>query len=319
MTPTTLELMDHQRETEDGHTDFSPPDATPAEIETRHSCWNTRRAKFRNAIESTDNCARRLQRWDNCGACAVIEESKSTGKIRITCWHCHDRLCMPCQRRRSQALKDAIDYNAQGGRLRFVTLTEKHVPEPLKNQLKDLREDFAKLRRSKLWKENVRGGISSVEVKLGDDGLWHVHLHLILEGNYIDQEELSTAWFNATGDSHIVDIREVTNLDKASHYITKYITKPVDTGTLNNSEALSEFAEAIKGTRTYALLGKWKKPPPRPDADDPGDWEPVATVADWHRAKQLELPWALILEERLSHAKWIETNASESPPIPHFE
>jgi hypothetical protein len=215
---------------------------------------------------------------------------------------------MPCQRRRSQALRDAIDYNNDQGDLRFVTLTQTHREEPLEESIKRIRVHFAALRRHRLWKSNVSGGASSLEIVLSRSGLWHVHLHCIVAGNFIDQGDLSEAWRSVTGDSKIVDIRIIKDLDRASHYVTKYITKPIDSYTLSQPAKLAEFARAIKGTRTYSLIGDWKKPPERPDADDPGDWEPVATVQEWHHACQLELPWALLLAEKMKDCRWLEKN-----------
>ena len=54
------------------------------------------------------------------------------------------------------------------------------------------------------------------------------HIHIVYEGDYLPQHELSEVWADITGDSYVVDIRGTPNgmsRDRAANYVTKYITK----------------------------------------------------------------------------------------------
>jgi hypothetical protein len=54
----------------------------------------------------------------------------------------------------------------------------------------------------------VRGGFYAIEPIHKGRG-WHVHIHAILDADYLPQAELSRLWHEITGDAYIVDIRRV--------------------------------------------------------------------------------------------------------------
>ena len=117
----------------------------------------------------------------------------------------------------------------------------------------DLKERFTHLQKSQreLWMRKSRGrgsvldgvvgAVWSYEVKRGkNSGSWHPHLHMIaLAENIPDQAQLSEEWHNITGDSFIVDVREIsaaTDEETASGFaeVFKYAVKfsdqpPADT------------------------------------------------------------------------------------------
>ena len=125
----------------------------------------------------------------------------------------------------------------------LVTLTVKDGP--------DLEERFNHLHKAQreLWKRKQRGVVSSplagiqgavwsYEIKRGTgSGEWHPHLHMIALAESIpDQSHLATEWLNITGDSHIVDVRPISQVDPVSGFIEvfKYAVKfsdqpPADT------------------------------------------------------------------------------------------
>jgi hypothetical protein len=103
------------------------------------------------------------------------------------------------------------------------------------------------------------GGVAILETKVSEyDGLWHVHLHIITEGQFVDQRELSRAWHEITGDSSIVDVRAVRDHAKSIAYICKYVSKPIDASLYGNDRALDEYILAISGRKTLATFGTWR-------------------------------------------------------------
>lgn len=239
----------------------------------RHSGWAGDRRRIWEALGRCHEPARRLDAFANCGSSAWGHWCE--GEPVITCNHCRDRLCQPCQTARRAHLVEAILFAVAGAltRVRFMTFTLKHNRTPLTAQLDRLYLAFRTLRRTKLWRESQTGGAFFLEVKVGDDGLYHPHLHVLAEGTFVEQRDLCATWHAITGDSFIVDVREVTDPQKRASYVTKYATKPADSTVIRDAAKLDEFLIAIKGRRLYQPFGKWRALLPA-DADD----EPARTL-----------------------------------------
>ena len=81
------------------------------------------------------------------------------------------------------------------------------------------------------YKEAWQGGLYAVEAVNKGRG-WHVHLHVLVEGGYVSQRLLAADWQELTGDSCIVDIREVdaiwpyTNIRVTSRKVATFLFKP---------------------------------------------------------------------------------------------
>jgi len=191
-----------------------------------------------------------------CGRHPVICQDVESGELVGSQARCKARICPTCAkirankaaRRIREALKEADDP-------RFLTLTLKGSDDPLADQIRHLRESFARLRRAKEWKQHVRGGVYTVEVKWGKSrGQWHPHLHCIIDGTYWQQQAISKAWETASRGSSIVDIRRVHGAEALSRYITKYIAKSSDTDGMPAAR-LVEWSESVHGLRMLQTFG----------------------------------------------------------------
>ncbi len=177
-----------------------------------------------------------------CGDYLIFRHYFTVDQVRL---HgaalCHKHLLCPlCAiRRGSKALKAYLDrwecIQAEKPFLRpfLVTLTVKDGP--------DLAERFKHLHKSQreLWMrkhrgrgsalDTVQGAVWSYEVKRGSgSGVWHPHLHMIaLAEQQPDQLELAAEWKSITLDSHIVDVRPISQEDPVSGFIEvfKYAVK----------------------------------------------------------------------------------------------
>jgi hypothetical protein len=148
--------------------------------------------------------------------------------------------------------------NDHPGRTRFLTFTLRCQPLPLAATIKRLLRCFKELRKTEWWKGLVTGGMWFLECKLGKNSQWwHPHLHVLAQGDrWISQQALANEWHKITGDSFIVDIREVKDPQQRAWYVTKYATKPCDATVIRNPERLAEFMTAIKGQRLYQSFGE---------------------------------------------------------------
>jgi hypothetical protein len=141
------------------------------------------------------------------------------------------------------------------GRLCFLTLTIKNTPT-LEAGLAKMKKSFAQFKRKKAFKEHIKGYFGGFEnpYKTREKG-FNVHLHLlVLRGKFWNQSDISDAWREATGDSFVVDIREVKDVYKGVRELCKYVVKPVDLLTMPD-EQFREVVEMKKGTRMFISGG----------------------------------------------------------------
>jgi hypothetical protein len=295
-----------------GRPEFDKQPATRLEQAWRHAGWANRRQATWNALQSLGTGANAMQAFSTCGANLWAQRCPGTDDVRLVANCCHNRFCIPCATARARRMKANLHIHCKSMKLRFITLTLKHSPTPLTDQLKRLHRDFAELRRRAAWKEHVNGGAAFVEVKVGSrDGLWHPHLHLLCEGTFWRQKDISALWHRVTGDSSIVDVREVDDLEKAGHYCVKYVTKPADASVYQDPSKLQEMMLAMKGSRLCLSFGTWRGFKLTEIPDDGREWVNVRSVERiivgaaagnaedqaWFRtlsARYPNLPWPLL-------------------------
>lgn len=221
-----------------------------------------------------------LDRFRDCGTNAwVLRSPGPQSTYRLAVNRCRHRFCLPCQGERGRLIAANITENLSAARLRFATLTVRSRPEPLSDTLTHLILSFRRLRRSPLWRDHVVGGVAILEVSYNSSlQMWHPHLHCILEGNYLPQQALSSAWMAATGDSHIVDVRAVRRLADVASYLTAYLCKSIGTQVWRNHDRLCEAIVALHGRKTLISFGTWHRlhllEPPTAD----GTWVPLCSA-----------------------------------------
>lgn len=271
----------------------------------RHSSWAPTRRRVYAALAllapSPQVTHERLDRFVSCGRRAWVMQHKADParfKFAIDC--CHDRFCVPCGRHRATVISENLARRLDNGRYRFLTLTLRSSDTPLARQLDRLIKGFRKLRQRSFWKERVTGGAAFFEVKwMPETRRWHPHLHILLGGNFVPQHMIKAAWFEITGDSKIVDIREVKRRADVIWYCCKYSTKPLHHSVVRKPQQLRIAINALADRKLINPFGTWVKwallkPPP----DD--NWHLYAHLneaircikTDLHTARQLENAWS---------------------------
>jgi hypothetical protein len=169
---------------------------------------------------------------------------------------CKDRLCPFCQRARGVEAALAIAHLVRHMNApRFLTLTQADKPEPLLVSLNRLADSFRKLRQRPEWKQHVQGGTYAIETTFNVVlGTWHVHLHIVFDGKFWAQSDISALWLAVTKDSKIVDVRLVADAAITSNYIARYIAKPSGLD-LWPAAKIIEFAQAMHGRRLMHTFG----------------------------------------------------------------
>lgn len=234
-------------------------------------------------------------RLHNCGDHTWVEYSPKRSAYRLRLNRCKLRICPSCGRARANKIADRLKEKLRTvpvNRISLITLTMRSTTAPLRQQLTNLRTCFKRLRRKALWTKAVRGCGVAIEVTRNTEtSLWHPHLHVIADADYIPQAELATTWAKLTYGSNIVDIRRIKTMEQAVNYVAKYVGKPNHKLYEDADDALVEYATAIdKGKMTWTLgtmQFKRETPEQREERKANSDWKPVIGLPDLLRlAKQ---------------------------------
>jgi hypothetical protein len=132
-----------------------------------------------------------------------------------------------------------------------LTLTIKNTPT-VQGGLVLIKSAWKSLRRSVLFR-SVRSGLWSIEVTNQGRG-WHVHLHALMDCDYLPQEKIEKAWSKRIGQlKSIVDIRAKSG-DAATREALKYSCKPDQLAKWPISTLL-EYVDQTEGLRLFGVWG----------------------------------------------------------------
>lgn len=241
---------------------LNPDGELPIELSQifRHSCWAPIRRLVYLGLRRTRQDPAAVSNFAQCGAESYILKSKDDPpRYRVAGSTCHHRLCTPCATERSRIIAQNVIDQIGDRRVRFITLTLRHGTEPLADLLDRLYASFKVLKRTKLWKQNVTGGVAFLEIKRTAFGEhWHPHFHILCEGNYIEKTRLQDAWLACTGDSFCADIRLPHSNAIVAREVTKYASKPLSTTFVHDRDCLDEAIVALKGRRMCCTFGTWR-------------------------------------------------------------
>lgn len=136
---------------------------------------------------------------------------------------------------------------------KLLTLTTRQWTGDPHQGIKHLKAQFARLRRSKLFRA-VKGGAYQVELKKKENG-FHIHIHCLFDGPYMPYQKIFSEWRRILGETcPQIDIRAATS-QRAREYAAKYAAKAggYDTAAF----AVVDWYLATKGERLFATFGKW--------------------------------------------------------------
>ncbi len=199
---------------------------------------------------------RQARRLSSCCSAVRFYVDPTKGKVRPWLSRCRDRLCPFCGRSRAALVTDQLtEAMDKITRPRMLVLTVKSRQVDLGQQLRDLRKWFKRLRSSAFWKSKVRGGVYTVEVTRNEEtGLWHPHLHIVFDGEYLAQKALRFQWHKITQGSEIVWIQDVSDRRGAAVELAKYIAKPARIAKWG-AMAIREYAIGVAGARMVQTFG----------------------------------------------------------------
>jgi len=223
-----------------------------------------------------------VQALTGCRTYASFRRDSVTGDLKVFGDSCRDRWCPMCAGQKQSYAQDQCElYLKSLAKPRFLTLTLRNCESDLKSQISFLQESFARLRSRAYWKKNVTGGIWFLQVKRGKNSqLWHPHLHILLDGNYLERGRLSQLWELVTYGSPIIDIEQVSDIEYAAKYVARYTARPAWLSDMPENDRV-EVIESLFRKRLSGTFGTGKTvtlTPPKIESDI--DWEYVGHYDD---------------------------------------
>jgi len=217
-------------------------------------------------------------RLRTCRKYAYFVRNEETGHLRVSSSRCKLRWCPICRDVSRRIVTKAVDSWLKFQKYpKMLTFTLKHSDEELELQVDRLYRCFRKLRQRAYIKQTITGGVWFFQLKLNlETQQWHPHLHCLVGGSFISHAKIKTLWHKITGDSFVVDVRPVRDLDNVSTEVARYATSPADITRMTIDQAL----EVYWATKSRKICGTWgnaKGMILRPTPDDDGeDWAKVA-------------------------------------------
>lgn len=255
------------------------PPANDVELQFRHRDWSGDRDRIRAALVAAGTTAVRVERFDNCGSDCMVEMTPDGKQARLRAFYCRDRWCKPCMDARAKDITEHILFLMDGKKCTFDTYTLAKDKRGLIERRRHLLESFQRLRDSRWWKDNVTGGIGSVQITLGKrKEHWHVHLHVLRDGPEWPESVQRKAWKKATGDSFVVDSRPVEDGKRAASYIARYAARGVEREVILCPDRLIESVVALRGARMLIPFGRWYGLDGPCRLDDQTEWRRVGRL-----------------------------------------
>lgn len=217
-------------------------------------------------------------RLQACRKFAWFVQSSVTNKLRVQSSRCKLRWCPICRDVSRMIVTKAVDEWLVVQKFpKMITLTLKHNDDDLSVQINHLYKSFQKLRTRAYFQRLITGGVWFFQLKFNKDSQqWHPHIHCLVAGKYLPHARLKSLWLKITGDSNVVDIRPVKDLQGCSNEVARYATSPADITAVDLTRAL----EIYYATKHRRICGSWGsarslvlKPTP---LEDTGEWTKVA-------------------------------------------
>lgn len=233
------------------------PNSTSTYREFLISGIRTKMAIAESLYESIDSATqkKRAVSLRGCRTIAWFVRHKESGQIRVAANSCHLRWCPLCAKTRRYFLQSSVGKWIRGlNRPKFLTLTLRSQEAPLAVQIDYMYKFFRQFRLTKFAKKHFHGGIWFFQVTKNEKtGLWHPHLHIAIDGKYVDIKQISKQWERITHGSSIVDIKEVKDPKKCAEYVSRYASQPCSLESLDANSRVDLF-NAFSGRR---IVGTW--------------------------------------------------------------
>jgi hypothetical protein len=161
-----------------------------------------------------------------------------------------------------QSLKIAKEFRFfqkkfQNKKIAFLTLTYKNIKSINETTFQNYRNCFTKkFIRYKEIKQKIIGGLYAFDYTISKYNTYNFHLHcLVFLNDYINQKVLSKYWKKATGNSFVVDIREVKNIKSGIQECLKYLNSNKLLAENLNDLKVKELIKSVQKIKRFSKFG----------------------------------------------------------------
>lgn len=211
---------------------------------------------------------------ETCRDYAYFALNRVDSTVKVMSNGCRERWCPMCAGQKKKFASESVQQWIEAlEKPRFLTLTMEHEEGKLLPQIEFLQDSFRRLRQRVYWKNHVFGGVWFLQIhRSKHDGCWHPHLHILLEGKYMEKEDLSDLWQLVTFGSYIIKLKRVHDVERAAKYVARYSARPAVLSEMPLADRM-EIIRALKGKRMCGTFGTAKVvtlTPPKIESD--ADW-----------------------------------------------
>lgn len=207
------------------------------------------------------NDSTQVANFRRCGHEEIFRTCKHCGRVETFFYRCSLKWCPCCQWRITSKRQALIGLWAKKiSQPKHLVTTQSNFPVLTHHRIREHQVHLAKLRRTNCMAK-VRGGCVSTEITNEGRG-WHLHAHWLLDVDWLDMAEVSSAWGKQVGQNFAVvkvkDVRDKSYMQE----ITKYLAKGSEIASWP-PEQINEFIRAIRGIRFFSSFGALRKLAPQ--------------------------------------------------------
>lgn len=205
---------------------------------------------------SAQERSQKLATFENCRRHAFFVRHLETGEVRVRSNHCNLKWCPICARSKARGISNNVrEWVMTLDAPKLLTLTLRHSTADLSNQVDDLLRFFRNWRRLTPMSKAYAGGVWFLQITYNvNTDTWHPHLHVILDGGFVNQKTLSERWNHVTHGSSIVDVRRIKNPEYAARYVARYVARPVRLADVPADRRTAIYWQ-LQGRRTCGTFG----------------------------------------------------------------
>lgn len=188
-----------------------------------------------------------------CHTQATVKLCTGCRATKVFYNRCEVFYCPLCAKRLANDRRKSVEWwTAHVSQPKHVVLTARNTQEFTSETVRRFKAAWAKLRRRSFAK-SWRGGFYSLEVTNEGKG-WHLHLHALIDANWIDSGRLAREWADCVGqDFAIVKVKDAREGDYLRE-LCKYIVDGNQVAAWSPEDVRS-YVEAFKGQRTFGVFG----------------------------------------------------------------
>ncbi len=218
------------------------------------------------------------QKMAKCRQSSYAHQCGNCGELEFSGSRCECKICPECAEKRLDRLiakniefLERLPTNPRGKRrTTLLTLTIKNVPDSEygKHSYTMLSDYWREFIKHPKIKNKIRGGLYCIETKrpledykykgkfkVAPGRSWNLHIHALIDSDYLHWQVVRGIWKGITGGSHQVDLRAVRASITALYECLKYTGKPPNLGDV---KSYVRYVDTTKNLRLFNTFGTFR-------------------------------------------------------------